>query len=222
MDFLTILKNLEEVIFEATSWLLFYPLTLWRIVRRPLGTMAYSDQEQTKDEDQRYDGALSPPLLLLTTVVIANLIGATAHVPPPPDSSDLLKTLTASQQNLILFRSLVFSLVPLIAAATLLRRKGLTMGRNTLRAPFYAQCYLASPCAVLVSAGWIFLQRADMAQVLGMVAIGGATIWFLVAQIRWFRQQLSVSWFNAGVTALWAMLRAFAYLIVMLIPIALI
>ncbi|MDB5452182.1 MAG: hypothetical protein JWO33_760, partial [Caulobacteraceae bacterium] len=53
-------------------------------------------------------------------------------------------------------------------------------------------------------------------------AIIGGTLWFLVVQTRWFRKQLAVSWLNAGVTATWATLRALAYLVVILIPIALI
>ncbi len=221
MDLLKILQGLEEFIFEATSWLLFYPLTLWRIVRRPLATMGYSDREQGKPDDQRYDDTLSPPLVLLTTVVLANLIGAAAHVPPPPGSSELLKALTASQQNLILFRSLAFSLTPLVAAATLLKRKGVAVSRSTLRAPFYAQCYLASPSAIFVSGGLIVLQHPG-APYAGLAAIIGGTVWFLVVQTRWFREELSVSWLNAGATAVWAMLRALAYLMVILVPIALV
>lgn len=40
MDFLKILRSFEEFIFEAATWLIFYPLTMWRIVRSSLGTMA--------------------------------------------------------------------------------------------------------------------------------------------------------------------------------------
>ena len=112
MDFLKILRSFEEFVFEATSWLIFYPLTMWRILRRPLATMEYSDREQSDTDEKRYDDALSPPLVLLATIVLWNLIGIEAHVPEVEATSTAMKSLTASEQNLILFRSLVFSLIP--------------------------------------------------------------------------------------------------------------
>lgn len=134
MDLLKILRSFEEFLFEAVSWLVFYPLTLWRIVRGPLAAMDYSDREQSDDEAHRYDDALSPPLFLLATIVLTNLLATALHVPPPPEASELSKAVYASQQNLILFRSLAFSLVPLVAAVTLLRHEKKRISRETLRA----------------------------------------------------------------------------------------
>jgi len=136
MDFLKILRSFEEFIFEATTWLLFYPLTLWRIVRGPLAAMDYSDREQADPEDKRYDDAISPPLVLLATIVIANFVSVAVHIPPPEGASDLTKALAASPERLALFRSLVFSLIPLVAALTLLRRLGHKVSRHSLRPPF--------------------------------------------------------------------------------------
>lgn len=222
MDLLKILRSLEEFVFEATTWLLFYPLTMWAIVRRPLATLAYSDREQREPEERRYDDRLSPPLLLLVTVLAANLIGAAAHVPPPAEATAVMKTLMASQQNIVLFRSLTFSLVPLVAAATLLRRKGTKLSRETMRPPFYAQCYLAAPCSLFVSVGAIMFERRDLPDLLGAAIIGGGTGWFLWVQTRWFRQELEVSWVNAALTAAWAMAQAMMYLLAILIPLALV
>ncbi|WP_300579111.1 hypothetical protein [Phenylobacterium sp.] len=75
MDFLKILRSFEDFVFEAVSWLIFYPLTLWRIVRHPLRTMDYSDAEQSQEGEARYDDAISPPLVLLATLVLANIPG---------------------------------------------------------------------------------------------------------------------------------------------------
>lgn len=65
MDLLKILRSFEEFIFEATSWLIFYPMTLWRVLRDPLAAMDYSDREQADSDERRYDDTLSPPLFLL-------------------------------------------------------------------------------------------------------------------------------------------------------------
>lgn len=79
MDFMKLLKSFEDFIFEAASWLIFYPLTLGRIMLKPLRTMEYSDREQNDDNEHRYDDALSPPLLLMITILLSNLISAAAQ-----------------------------------------------------------------------------------------------------------------------------------------------
>jgi len=220
MDFLKILRSFEEFVFEATSWLIFYPLTMWRILRRPLATMEYSDREQSDTDDKRYDDALSPPLVLLATIVLWNLIGIEAHVPEIEATSTAMRSLTASEQNLILFRSLVFSLIPLISAASLVHRQGKRLSRETLRAPFYAQCYLAAPCATVVSLGGIILQRADIPNILGLTAMGAGAAWFLVIQTIWFHHKLSTSYPRAALVALWAVARALAILLLILVMLA--
>ncbi|CAN7253532.1 hypothetical protein LJR219_001070 [Phenylobacterium sp. LjRoot219] len=221
MDLLKILRSFEEFIFEVTSWLFFYPRTLARIFLRPLATMDYSDREQAETDEGRYDDALSPPLLLLVTLVLANGIAWAAHVPKPTATTELSRILMASQQNLLLFRSLIFSLIPLVAALTLLRRQGRPVSRETLRGPFYAQCYLAAPCALAVSLGGVLVQRGEATSAAGAAVVAAATVWFLVIQTRWFSRRLSIGLLRAAATAGWAFVRAVAYLLAILLPIAL-
>ncbi|NBW07759.1 MAG: hypothetical protein EBR82_07010 [Caulobacteraceae bacterium] len=221
MDFMKILRSFEEFVFEAASWLIFYPLTMWRIIRRPLATMDYSDREQGEAEDRRYNDTLSPPLVLLATIVLWNLIAFAAHVPELEATSTVTKTLAASQQNLILFRSLMFSLIPLISAASLVHRQGKQLSRETLRAPFYAQCYLAAPCAAFVSAGGIVLQRPDIPNIIGGLAVLAGAAWFMVIQTIWFRHKLATSYVKAAAVALWAVARALGILLIVAAVVAL-
>ncbi len=222
MDFMKLLRSFEEFLFEAATWLIFYPLTIWRIVTRPLTTMAYSDSEQADDEEHRYDDALSPPLLLLITVVVVNLIGGALHMERPKTTSTLAHAVFSSPENLAVFRGLAFSLVPLVAAATLLRRQGTRLSRSTIRAPFYAQCYLATPCAIVVGLGAALVHRPDVPNAIaGALMLGGAG-WFLITQTRWFAQRLAISHGRAALTASWALARAIVCLIALLIPIAVI
>ena len=222
MDLLKILRSFEEFLFEAVSWLVFYPLTLWRILRGPLAAMDYSDREQGDSEEHRYDDALSPPLFLLATIVIGNLIALALHVPPPPETSETTRVLLASQQNLVLFRSLAFSLIPLVAAVTLLRHEKKRISRETLRAPFYAQCYLAAVCAACVSVGGAIFQRPELPNAIGAVIMLGGAAWFLFVQAHWFARRLNVSTAKGAGIAVWAMVRAVIYLFAIVIPIALI
>jgi len=53
-----------------------------------------------------------------------------------------------------MLRALAFSIFPLTAATTLLRRRHLAIDRKSLRGPFFSQCYLTAPFALAVSAGW--------------------------------------------------------------------
>ena len=217
-----LLRSFEEFIFEAVSWLVFYPVTVWRIVSRPLTTMAYSDAEQTDTEEGRYDDALSPPLLLLVTVVVVNAIAIALHAEDIRATSKVTQALYASPQNLALFRALVFSLVPLVAATTLLRRTKTRLSRETLRPPFYAQCYLATPCCIVLGLGQAIFHRTDWPDAPGVALLVVGGTWFLITQTRWFRGRLGVSWANAAWTTVWAVLRATIYLFVLLIPVALI
>lgn len=221
MDLLKILRSFEEFLFEATSWLIFYPMTLWRVVRDPLAAMDYSDREQADSDERRYDDALSPPLFLLATLVLVNIIALAAHVPPPSESSGLMKTVTASPQNLVLFRSLAFSLIPLVAAASLLHRQGRRISRETLRAPFYAQCYLAALCAAFTSIGGVIFQRPDLPNLFGGAIVIVGFAWFQWVQTQWFRRRLNVGLVKAAAVALWATVRALVFLLVLLIPLAL-
>jgi len=221
MDFLKILRSFEEFLFEATAWLLFYPMTVWRIMRHPLAAMSYSDRQQHEPDDRRYDEAMSPPLVLLVTLVLANLIAAAAHVPPPESTTHLAHTLLNSQQNLVLFRSLLFSLVPLISAASLVHLQKKKLSRQSLMEPFYAQCYLAAPCACFVGLGGLILQRPDISNAYGVAIIIAGTTWFLWVQSAWFAQKLGVARARGAVLAGWAMARAVVYMMAILIPFAL-
>ena len=221
MDFLKILRSFEEFLFEATAWLLFYPMTVWRIMRHPLAAMSYSDRQQHEPDERRYDEAMSPPLVLLVTLVLANLIAAAAHVPPPESTTHLAHTVLNSQQNLVLFRSLLFSLVPLISAASLVRLQKKQLSRQSLMEPFYAQCYLAAPCACFVGLGGLIVQRPDISNAYGIAIIIAGTVWFLWIQSAWFAQKLDITRARGALLAVWAMARAVVYMLAILTPFAL-
>jgi hypothetical protein len=221
MDFMKLLRSFEEFLFEATSWLVFYPLTMWRVLVRPLETMAYSDAEQADDDTGRYDDALTPSLFLLITVVLMNGVAMAAHLPRPPGSGSLQHAIFDSPQNAALFRSLIFSLIPLVAAVLLLRRQGARLSRESLRPPFYAQCYLAGPCAVFVIGGGVIFQRHDISNLYGLGLMLAGVAWFLTAQTRWFASRLEIGPLRAAGLAVWALVLALACLVAIILPVAL-
>lgn len=215
MDFEKFLRSVEELLFEAVSWLFFYPRTMAEILRRPLQFMTYAEAETAKPEDRRYDEAMSPPVLLLLTLLLVIGLGAAAHAPAPQSGSVLTKAIFASTQNTLLFRCLLFSLTPLVVALTLLRRQRWKITREALRGPFYAQCCLAAPFALGVSGGGVAIERggsvgAAFGGVIMLLSIG----WLLTIETRWFAHRLKIGHGAAALTAIWALLRALVYLIV--------
>lgn len=221
MDLLKILRSFEELLFEAMTWLYFYPRTMARIVARPLTAMAYSDHEEGQPEDQRYDDALNPPVLLIITLVMANIIGWATHVPQPAGASPLAKMIFDSQQNLLMFRCLLFGLTPLTVALTLLRKEGAVISRKTLRKPFYAQCYLAAPTALALSLGLNAVQQGGAWSAAGFALILAATGWLLITETRWLSRRLGIGRAAAALTALGALARAAVYMLLIAIPAAL-
>jgi hypothetical protein len=191
VDILKLLRSVEELIFEAVSWVLFYPRTIWRVATRPLTTMAYSDAEQAREEaEPRYDDALSPTLLLLFTVGIVNLAGYAFHVPTPPTGRPVADAILNSQEHAALFRALIYGLIPLVSAASYLVQKRLPLDRAHLRPPFSAQCFLTSPFALVVGVGQIMVRRPDIPSLFGQLLMVLGLGWFIANQTRWFAARL--------------------------------
>ena len=71
MDFMKLLKSIEELLYELISWFVFYPLTFWRIVRHPIATLSYAQKELTEKSENQFDDAVSPPSVVAGTSAVA-------------------------------------------------------------------------------------------------------------------------------------------------------
>lgn len=206
MDFMRLLKSLEELLYELASWLVFYPMTLWRTLRRPQAMMRYADVELGDDVDEQYIDTLSPPMFLLITLLLAHgfeLALVRQETPWAPPS------FLASDANLLLFRAVAFSIFPLLMALRLLRHRGVRIDRNTLRRPFYSQCYVAAPFALVTSIGGV-LSRIDTPKTVlsGLVLFGCAMAWYMTVETRWFARHLDLSLARATLMVLGVMAAA--------------
>lgn len=191
MDFMKLLKSLEELLYEVVCWLVFYPLTLWRSLADPLRMMRYADEELADRPQDQYEDTLSPPLFLLLTLLLAQAISQA--VPSLYDSSTLPPILS-STANLLIARGVIFSVLPLVMAVTLVRRKNIRLTRDTLRPPFYSQCYVAALFVLIAGIGldlMLIPHQAGLATgaALFAVAIG----WYGQAQVRWFKRDLHIT-----------------------------
>ncbi|WP_439614982.1 permease [Shinella sp.] len=211
MDFMRLLQSLEELLYELVSWLVFYPVTLWRTLRRPQQMMRYADVELGDTQEERYKDTLSPPLFLLLTLLFAHglELALIAH-----RDDAMLPEMLRNDTNLLIFRAFLFSIFPLLMAVRLLGRTGAALDRETLKPPFYSQCYVAAPFAFGLSAG-MNLARTGHQE---MVAVGTAIsllslLWYIIVEVRWFEHDLHVG----RLAAVWLVLRTVAEATVLLL-----
>ncbi|MBO9708614.1 MAG: hypothetical protein J7521_10405 [Caulobacter sp.] len=195
MEFLKFIRSIEELLYEVMTWLLFYPRTMWRVLARPGSLIAETTSELGQDVEQQFTDLVSPPLFLMLSILLAHALELTAHIGAAPMKSELAQRVMASDTNLLIFRVVVFSLFPLVMAVGLLKRLKLPIDRETLRRPFYLQCFYAAPFAVFTSAG-VTLARThlpDPVRAAGLVLWLATTGWYLAVEANWFRGRLGVS-----------------------------
>ena len=204
MNVLTILRSVEELLYEVISWLLFYPLTLWKTLCRPLTTMEYSDREQRDKPEKQYLETLSPPLFLVLSILLAHAVEIGVGLGDGEASSVLGRFLLQNEQTLLGFRALIFSLPGLIFAWLALKLNRKRVDRESLRAPFFAQCYLSGTTAILTSLGSSGIRYpSEAATLAGLFVILAITAWYLAVQWRWLRQETPAGTVQAlGLTCL--------------------
>lgn len=191
MDFMKLLKSLEDLLYEMVSWLVFYPITMWRSLVSPFRMMQYADEELEDRPEDRYSDTLSPPLFLLLTLLLAQAVSSA--IPSTYADADL-PPLLASTANLLLARGVIFGVLPLVMAVTLVRRKAIRLTRETLRPPFYSQCYVATVFVFVAGLGLdLLLIPHHVGLTAGIAVVGVATIWYGSAQVRWFKHDLGTS-----------------------------
>lgn len=199
MGFLQLLKSLDDLLYEVMSWLVFYPLTLWRSLTQPLAMMRYADTELADAPEQQYTDVLSPPTFLLITLLLSHMVELAVIGDSPLIASRRgLAALITDDTSLIVLRMVAFATFPLTMAVRLLRAGRRKLERDTLKLPFYSQCYAAGPLALLFSLGTTLSHCVPPPlQLAGGVIALGAVIWFLALETMWFRGSLQCGWWRA-------------------------
>lgn len=210
MNLFSVLKSLDELLYEVMSWLVFFPITLWRIIRHPLDMMNYSDVEQQDAESDQYTDTLSPPLFLLLALIISHaleiaLVGENGLI----TSKHGLASLISNDTNLIALRIVLFSLFPLAMSARLVRGLRLRLDRDTLKAPFYSQCYAAALFALGTGLATLLISQHERNILLAGLALQIVVLaWYGILQTLWFSRHLRVGKLRGFAQASWAMVEA--------------
>lgn len=214
MDFMNLLRSAEQLLYEVVSWLVFYPLTLWRCLKHPLAMIGYAETELQKPPETQFQDALSPPIFLFLTLVFVHLIQAGIF-----HQNVVLTGVLGDTRNLLVFRAVSFSLFPMLLGLQHVRLAGQRLSRGTLRPMFYAQCYVTVPAVLAL----------DMALMLGKSSVrwsdaaawtifGLGLIWYGGALMRGFMDHRGISQARAlRQTALALVLGSTSFVIAMLL-----
>jgi len=205
MDFMKILRSLEELLYEVMTWLVFYPRTLFQTLFQPMKTLEYCRAQLSRPEEEQFDEALSPPLFLLITLLLSHALELSLNIDPTHGTKGPITQL--SEQNLILLRSLVFAVFPLMFALRYVSASGQPLSRSTLRGPFFIECYPAAAFTLLLQAGLTLSTALPQYPLIGSFIAAAATLWYLGLQTAWISRIDKRRWRAFGM-ALWQGVKA--------------
>lgn len=221
MEIVRIIKAVEELIFEISSWLLCYPKSLSKALARPSWAVEYVKGELSKDKSGAFDEYMSPALFYAFSVAlvvlphIEDVQSAYAHL--LPESAHHL--LFASPEKIVLTAAILFGACPLGFAWVANAASRVKISRSALRIPLHAQFLIAGPFVVLLS---IAIHAVDL---LGRWPMTAATAWFCSAEWLFFQRFLGTDRFRsvlfvlAGfgawylVNVVWLLLLGFPFLL---------
>lgn len=210
MDFLKLLRSLEEFLYELCTWFLFFPRTLYRVIVHPRRMAQYVTTELTQKLDKQFDDAISPPMFLMLAVLVAHGVELLMHQ-QIVGTGQLSRTVFGNEESLLLYRSITFAVWPLIATVHMLRRSKLPMTRETLRRPFFVQCYLTAPFAVALSTSMVFVRLpGQLSTNIGLAVSLLSLLWYAVVQAGWLKVALQRTWLNTVLSTLWVLLLGIA------------
>lgn len=189
MDLMALVRSIEELLYEILSWFIFLPLTLWYCIRFPLRMMRFGASEIADVSEHRFAEALSPPILMFLTIGILHLFDGRIAGP----QNALVSWLTEDDRNLLVFRAVVFSLLPLLLASVDLRLKRSALTRETLRPAFYSHSYVATPFILALGVALIIAQQSFAGSLtLAILIVLAGTTWYVAAVVNWLRSDLQL------------------------------
>jgi hypothetical protein len=188
MDFMRILRSLEDFLYEVMTWLVFYPRTLIRTALHPVAMLDYSRAELRKPEEEQYQDSLSAPLFLMLTLVISHGIELALHLHPFDGTGHAAEKILGSDQNLVILRSLMFAIYPLMFALEQVKDTKLALTRKTLRGPFFGECYPASVFCLVFGLGGTIMQASPGHAPVGWALMIAAAVWYLALQVAWLKR----------------------------------
>lgn len=218
MDLYKLLKSLEEFLYEIIVLLVFYPRTMWLSLRYPQRMMDYADTELGDVQSGQYTDTVSPPLFLMITLGLTYAVGLMLHTPTLEEE---VPSLVADPERMLVFRVFAFSMLPLFLSLRLLHNLDIKLDRDTLRPPFYSQCFVTAPFTLALGVGLTLTTTGGSRSAwVGVVLMVLGTIWFIRQQAHWFSTKLGSSRFRGWTRAISTFLLAWAAIIAIILAVS--
>jgi len=192
MNVLELLKSLEDLIFEVSTWVVLVPKTLLKVVRSPSWASTYVSMQAEQASDDVYDDYVSPVVLWLTCSVLPYLWFVLAL--------DVNERQGLETQALLV--SVFLASGPIGMATSFVLEKKQELTKKHLKYQFYVQCYIFSIFYMLL---FPFLIRimADFPEIKFDMPIEQyviiassfllALIWLCVAEVVTIKKELDCS-----------------------------
>jgi len=178
MNFVKILRSVEEFVFVAATWIVFVPKTFLKILVRPRWAYDYVQEESEKAPEVRYDAYVSPILFWIMVAVVPFVIVIRYYFSFSSSSADSDFVKLGFENTVIIFTVFMVGL-PL----------GIALGRNwfnsaansrtALEPVFLTQCYCVAPFELTFVAGVLRLMAPDFKQPVPFVG----KYWYVVIAI---------------------------------------
>lgn len=187
MDFFNIPKLIEQGVYDVMMWILFFPLTVLRMIVSPRRTLRYVREQAAQDHDTAFSDAMRPALFLAIAIIVGSLIS--------PDDLDALRAATGSTLGKMVYSSwtsvtafsmIALCLVPLVGALLLDLLTPGRVSRESLRVPFDQQCYIGAP-SILLLTFFGGIGPALLGLTVSGVAVALVLVWVVVVEYFYFR-----------------------------------
>lgn len=184
LDLKSFVLKIEELIFEIFVTVIFYPVTLWAVLRRPMAVfneVFEGSPERQGAQDTLY---IYPFILYVLTVVLTAVLAPLGSEAIARDVSSTVTGVITTKNSVAIMsvlRGLIF--LPFFLTGALLVDL-LTPGaisRSSLRVPFSKFCYLSSPHLLVTSVAVYYLGNAT-----GSAVFSASVMALLVAIQLWY------------------------------------
>ena len=152
MNFLDILKSIEQAIYEIALWFILIPKTIFKIVVHPADVPAYIREELKKEDKKQFNDQMSPILLWLLMVILPVYMSAKYFYHGLP------AMIRDKPQNYFFYIAVIFISFLLTPAGLIHILNKNKFERDSFKESFYVQCYLQSPMSFLLIL-WLGLMK---------------------------------------------------------------
>lgn len=194
MDLVKLIQQIDELFYEMFATLVFFPMTLWHLIRNPQRMMDYADSELGDVLNEQYRDTISPPKFMMICLGIGYL----------SEKAMGLGQLEAGApkwlhnvEMLLTARLALFSVIPLVMAMRLVVALREPLDRDTLRPPFYSQCYLGGVVILMASLIGVIRESVIVSNSIFTAITLALTSWYLIQQVAWFKANLNISYLKS-------------------------